>query len=277
MTVTIDPNAGFCFVVTNAIKAACEYLRYNDELFCLGELVHNEEEMNKLKQIGLKIINHDNLNAISSSVILFRAHGEPAATYSKVRSQENRIIDATCPIVKALQKKVIESYNNDERIFIYGKLSHPEIQGIIGNIDNDAVVFTDIDEISYLKPGDNITLYSQTTMSLDDYKDIINKLTERGINVKAINSVCNSVSKRREALIDFCRNHDVIIFVAGKNSSNGKSLFSACKEINPNSHLISSVDEINMDWFKGYDTVGISGATSTPLDLLEKVKMTIYG
>lgn len=277
MTVTIDPNAGFCFGVTNAIKAACEYLRDNDELFCLGELVHNEEEMNKLKQIGLKIINHDNLNAISSSVILFRAHGEPAATYTMVRSQDNRIIDATCPIVKALQKKVIESYNNDERIFIYGKLSHPEIQGIIGNIDNDAVVFTDIDEISYLKPGDNITLYSQTTMSLDDYKDIINKLTERGINVKAINSVCNSVSKRREALIDFCRNHDVIIFVAGKNSSNGKSLFSACKEINPNSHLISSVDEINMDWFKGYDTVGISGATSTPLDLLEKVKMTIYG
>ncbi len=272
MTVTIDGKAGFCFGVTNAIKKVCEYLSNNDNLYCLGELVHNEDEMTKLIDMGLIIINHNDLDNISSSKVLFRAHGEPFKTYEKLEKQGNVIIDATCPIVKDLQRKVLLSYKSKERIFIFGKLMHPEIQGIIGNINNDAVVFTDINELEYLKAGDSITLYSQTTMSQDVYYEIIEKLRARGVNVKAIDSVCRSVSKRREELLDFCKQHDAILFVAGKNSSNGVSLFSACKTINPNSYFVSSVEEIQKEWFKDCETVGISGATSTPLDLLERAK-----
>ena len=275
MKITIDSNAGFCFGVTNAINTAQKYLSYNNELYCLGDLVHNEEEMNKLKGMGLKIISHDDLDKVNSSVILFRAHGEPSSTYQKVEQQNNNIIDATCPIVKGLQRKVIDSYKKGEKIYIFGKVSHPEIQGIIGNINYDAVVFDKLNDIAYLKKDDEITLYSQTTMSQDDYNNIINKLIDKGIKVNAINSVCNSVSKRRIALLDFCRQHEVILFVAGKNSSNGKSLFSACKQINSNSYLVSSVNEIDKKWFIGHSSVGISGATSTPLDLLKIVETAV--
>lgn len=272
MIVTIDKNAGFCFGVTKAITIVRDYLTKNESLYCLGELVHNEEEMERLEAMGLKILNYTDLSNIHDKDVLFRAHGEPIVNYRKIESQGNHIIDATCPIVKELQRKVIQSYKNQERIFIYGKLLHPEIQGIIGNINNDAVVFTSIDELSYLGKGDSITLYSQTTMSQDDYNAIIEELQGRGVNVNAINSVCVSVRKRKADLLVFCQQHDVILFVAGKNSSNGKSLFSACKDINPNSYFISSIDDIEKEWFKDCNTIGISGATSTPLDLLERVK-----
>ncbi|MCK9302798.1 MAG: 4-hydroxy-3-methylbut-2-enyl diphosphate reductase [Bacteroidales bacterium] len=275
MKITIDKNAGFCFGVTKAIELANDYLKNNNSLYCLGELVHNEEEMNKLKQSGLKIISYNDLDVINSSAILFRAHGEPNAAYTKAKLLNNTIIDSTCPIVKQLQKKVVAAYNAGEKIFIYGKKTHPEVIGIIGNINDDAVVFDDVNELNYLHESDKITLYSQTTMQPDKYQDVIKQLKDRGVIVNAIDSICSSFNRRLIELKDFCTRYDVIIIVAGKSSSNGKSLYSISKSINHHSYIVSSEEELQPEWFKGCNTVGISGATSTPLSLLKRVERAI--
>ena len=272
MKITIDKNAGFCFGVTKAIETAKAHLESNSELFCLGELVHNDEEMRLLKEKGIKIIRHEELSKIKNSVILFRAHGEPDKYYDIAKSNNNIILDATCPIVKQLQKKVISSYRNQEKIYIYGKKTHPEIIGIIENIDNDAAVFDKIEQIENIDALSEITLYSQTTMIPDAYESIIEQIKSRGVKVNAINSICASVHKRIDALKEFCGEHDVIIFVSGENSSNGKSLFSICKGINPNSHLISSKKDLKKEWIENCNSVGISGATSTAMEQLDEVR-----
>lgn len=272
MDIVIDENAGFCFGVTNAIKTAENYLK-NDSLFCLGELLHNETEMKILKDKGLKVISHSDINNISESPILFRAHGEPKSTYDKVNKNNNNILDATCPIVKQLQKNVIKSYNNGENIFIFGKASHPEIKGIVGNINNDAVVFNSLEELKKIDLPESITLYSQTTLNPEKYNEVIEYLQSKNIKLKAIDSICNSVKKRLKSIEDFCLNHDLIIFISGKNSSNGKSLFKICESINKNSYHIANTTEIKKEWFtNNLKSVGISGATSTPKRLLNEVK-----
>ncbi|MDR2083889.1 MAG: 4-hydroxy-3-methylbut-2-enyl diphosphate reductase [Bacteroidales bacterium] len=271
MKITIDKNAGFCSGVTNAIKIAKMHLDDKGELFCLGELVHNDEEMRSLKDKGMKIIHHGEFPEIKNNTILFRAHGEPEESYLIAKSNNNEILDATCPIVKQLQKKVIQSYQNGEKIYIYGKRTHPEIIGIIGNINNDAVVFDKIEQIENIDTLKEITLYSQTTMIPDAFDNIIKQIKAKGIKVNAIDSICTSVHKRIDALKDFCKQHDVIIFVSGENSSNGKSLFSICKSINPKSYLITSERDIDKNWFKDVESIGISGATSTPIEQLERV------
>ncbi|MDL2227531.1 4-hydroxy-3-methylbut-2-enyl diphosphate reductase [Odoribacter sp. OttesenSCG-928-L07] len=271
MKITIDNNAGFCFGVTKAIETAKEHLQKNETLFCLGELVHNDEEMKLLKDNGMKIIHHNDLPIINDSVILFRAHGEPETSYKITKNNHNDILDATCPIVKQLQQKVINSYHNGEKIYIYGKKTHPEIIGIIGNINNDAIVFDNIEQINNINELTEITLYSQTTMIPDAFENIIKQIEDNGVKVNAVNSICASVHKRIDVLKEFCKQQEIVIFVSGENSSNGKSLFSICKTANPNSHLISSVNDIQKSWFTDCDFVGISGATSTPIEQLEKV------
>ncbi|MDD4142191.1 MAG: 4-hydroxy-3-methylbut-2-enyl diphosphate reductase [Bacteroidales bacterium] len=276
METAIDKNAGFCAGVTNAIKIAEEYLKTHDSLYCLGELVHNETVMATLIERGLKIISIDDLKTIHSSTVLLRAHGEPKSTYRIAKDNNNTIIDATCPIVTKLQQNVINSHLRGENIYIFGQREHPEVAGIIGNIDGRAVVFGSLYEIRHLKEGDKITLYSQTTMPPYEYQEIIDELKNRKVDIIAANSICNSVKNRLDALKEFCKEHSVIIFVTGSNSSNGKSLFTICKEINSRSHLISSAEEIDKRWFDACKSIGISGATSTPVSLLNAVAEHIH-
>jgi len=270
--VETDPSAGFCFGVINAINKAEEALQGEEELYCLGEVVHNEEENHRLKKLGLKTVQRDDLQHLQHKRILFRAHGEPPASYAAVRENDNEVIDATCPIVKGLQKQVEHSHRAGEHIYLYGKATHPEVIGIAGYINNDLVVFNDLDELDFSVVPKKITLYSQTTQSIDNFEQIVEILLQRGIEVNVKNTICRSVADRKPALQAFCRQFDKIVFVAGRNSSNGKFLYQVCKDSNPNTYFISKTDELQADCFLPHERVGISGATSTPLWLLAEVK-----
>jgi 4-hydroxy-3-methylbut-2-enyl diphosphate reductase len=270
--VETDPSAGFCFGVIKAIKKAEEALLEDEDLYCLGEIVHNEEENNRLKKLGLKTIRREDLKVLYNKRILFRAHGEPPRSYDAVRENNNVVIDTTCPIVTGLQKQIEHSYRNGEHIYLYGKSTHPEVIGIAGYIDNDLVVFNDPEELNLQEMPRKITLYSQTTQSVDKFYHIVEILLHAGIEVKVKDTVCRLVAHRKPVLQEFCKNFSKIIFVAGHNSSNGKYLYQLCKDANPNSYFISKVEELQPEWFSLNDKVGISGATSTPLWLLADVK-----
>ena len=270
--VETDPSAGFCFGVINAINKAEAALAVGSPLYSLGELVHNEEENNRLKKMGLQAIQHSDLHLLRNKRILFRAHGEPPDSYAVANNNNNEIIDATCPIVTGLQKQIERSYCSGEYIYLYGKATHPEVVGIAGYIHNDLVVFNDLSELNMAAVPQKITLYSQTTQSIDKFQQIVDALLEAGVEVNVKNTICRSVAHRKPVLQVFCRKFDKIIFVAGRNSSNGKFLYQVCEEANPNTHFISKVEEIKQEWFVAEDRVGISGATSTPLWLLAEVK-----
>ncbi len=270
--VETDSSAGFCFGVTNAIKKAEEALQSENPLYCLGDIVHNEEENNRLQTSGLQTIQHSQLPELENQTILFRAHGEPPESYEAARKNQNHIIDATCPIVTALQKQVELSHQNGEHIYLYGKATHPEVIGIAGYIRNDLVVFNEISELNLNELPRQITLYSQTTQSIDKFIQIINELQQAGISVKVKNTICRSVANRKGVLQAFCKRFDKIIFVAGKHSSNGKFLYHICQESNPLSYFISKIEDIDIKWFSPNDTIGISGATSTPIWLLMDVR-----
>lgn len=272
LEIEIEGNSGFCFGVTNAIVKAENILQKKGELFCLGNLVHNEEELERLKQQGLKIIQHDELKNIRNGEVLFRAHGEPPASYKLARINNNVIIDASCPTILKIQKLIKEAYDNNENIYIYGKRNHPEIIGLIGQINNNAIVFEDIDEIEINKLPEELTLFSQTTKDINNYNEIADFLKQNGIKVIVRNTICKKVYNRQKELYDFAGNHDKIILVAGRNSSNGKVLFDECKKINPDSYFISSANEIKKDWFNKNESVGICGATSTPMWLMLDVE-----
>ena len=273
--VETDPSAGFCFGVINAINKAEEALRHEDELYCLGEIVHNEEENKRLKALGLQTIRRENLLQLHHKRILFRAHGEPPASYGDVQKNDNTVIDATCPIVVNLQKQVARSHRSGERIYLYGKATHPEVIGIAGYINNDLVVFNELEELDLKTLPKQLTLYSQTTQPIDKFRNIVEALLQAGVEVKVKNTICRSVTHRQRSLQAFCHRFDKIIFVAGLNSSNGKFLYRVCKDSNPNAYFISRPEEIRPGWFAPADRVGISGATSTPVWLLAEVKNTL--
>jgi len=275
--VETDPSAGFCFGVINAINKAEAALANGQPLYSLGELVHNEEENNRLKKMGLQIIPPAGLQLLHNERILFRAHGEPPESYTAARNNNNEIIDATCPIVTGLQKQVERSYRSGEKIYLYGKAIHPEVVGIAGYIRNDLVVFNELDELAINAMPRKITLYSQTTQSIDKFQQIVEALLNAGIEVNVKNTICRSVAHRKPVLQEFCRRFDKIIFVAGQNSSNGKFLYQVCEETNPNSYFISKVEELHSEWFAAGERVGLSGATSTPLWLLAEVKQLLEG
>ena len=270
--VETDPSAGFCFGVINAINKAEAALSEGSPLYSLGELVHNEEENNRLKKMGLQTIRHTDLHLLHNKRILFRAHGEPPDSYAAAHNNNNEIIDATCPIVTGLQKQIERSYRSGEKIYLYGKATHPEVVGIAGYINNDLVVFNELHELDVAAIPKKITLYSQTTQSIDKFQQIVDVLLEAGIAVNVKNTICRSVAHRKPVLQEFCRKFDKIVFVAGQNSSNGKFLYQVCKDTNPNTCFISKVEEIKSGWFNAGERVGISGATSTPLWLLAEVK-----
>ena len=275
LDVTIDTKSGFCFGVEFAIEIAEEVLKEEGELYCLGDIVHNDMEVKRLEEMGLKIIDHEELENMKDVKVLIRAHGEPPSTYDLAIKNNITLMDASCPVVLKLQNRIKKSHDKDEKIYIYGKHGHPEVKGLMGQTGKDAVVFQDIKELDLDKLPESLTLYTQTTKSKEKFYEIVSKLTKTGVNVNVNDTLCRQVSNRDNQLQDFSNNFDKIVFVSGTKSSNGNALFNVCKQNNSNSYFVSSSDEIDKGWFNKDERVGICGATSTPMWLMEEVKERI--
>jgi 4-hydroxy-3-methylbut-2-enyl diphosphate reductase len=249
-----------------------DILDNEDYLYCLGDIVHNDEEVKRLTDKGLRIIDHEQLQGLHKEKVLIRAHGEAPSTYELALKNELTLIDASCPVVLKLQNRIKNSYDDEEQILIFGKHGHAEVIGLQGQTDGKALVFQDIAELDTVELPTKFTLYSQTTKSTDKFYAIKDELINRGYDVKANDTICRQVSNRYGDLEKFVANYDKILFVSGKKSSNGKVLYDVCKKYNDNSYFISNVSEIDMSWFASNDKVGICGATSTPMWLMEEVK-----
>jgi|LakMenEpi03Aug12_release.lakeMendotaPanAssembly.Ray.scaffolds.fasta_scaffold05800_9 4-hydroxy-3-methylbut-2-enyl diphosphate reductase len=275
LKVTIDQDSGFCFGVVYAIDMAEEILADDGYLFCLGDIVHNDEEVKRLKAMGLRIISHEDLLNIKNEKVLIRAHGEAPETYRLALENNITLIDASCPVVLKLQNRVKNSYDNKEKVLLFGKHGHAEVIGLQGQTNDEALVFQDIAELDDVELPNKFTLYSQTTKSTAKFYEIKDELIKRGYEIKANDTICRQVSSRDEDLRKFVINYDCVVFVSGKKSSNGKVLFEVCKSINPNTYFVSSEEELSLEMFSPGDTVGICGATSTPLWLMEKVKAVL--
>lgn len=277
LIVELDPEAGFCTGVKKAIKKAEEMLEDKGELYCIGQIVHNDEEIKRLEDLGLKTIDYPDLKDIKNKTILFRAHGEPPESYHNVAKSENKLVDATCPVVLKIQDRIKDSSGEKETVLIYGKKEHPEVIGLKGQGGNNVIVFNDHDltKTFISKLPKKIALFSQTTMDPERYSEVTNVLTNSGIDVSLNKTICGQVSGRKKKLEIFCKKFDKIVFVAGKKSSNGKVLFSYCQAIIPNAYYISSPDELNQSWFNKNDRIGVTGGTSTPSWLMEKTCFTL--
>jgi len=275
LQVTIDNDSGFCFGVVYAIDMAESILQEDGYLYCLGDIVHNDEEVERLKLLGLKIINHDNLKDLKNEKVLIRAHGEAPETYRTALENNITLIDASCPVVLKLQNRIKNSYDDKEKILIFGKHGHAEVIGLQGQTNGDALVFQDISELDNVDLPQQITLYSQTTKSTDKFYQIKDELTRRGYQLKANDTICRQVSSRYEDLEKFALKFDKIIFVSGKKSSNGKVLYDVCKKHNSKSYFISQVEELEAVPFNPNEKIGICGATSTPMWLMEQVKKAL--
>ena len=292
LQIEIDEGSGFCFGVTTAIKKAEEELKEEAPLYCLGDIVHNGMECERLKQLGLITINHDDLKELYHAKVLLRAHGEPPSTYELAQQNDIEIIDATCPVVLQLQKRIKQQYaltsnpspltsqhsHLPSQIVIFGKRGHAEVMGLVGQTDGQAVVIENFDEIKRLDFSRDIYLYSQTTKSLDEFHRIIDFIQthiEEGVTFKSFDTICRQVANRMPHISQFAARHDLILFVCGHKSSNGKVLFNECLRVNPNSHLIEGPDEISPQWLNGIQTIGICGATSTPKWLMEQCRDAI--
>ena len=282
--IEIDPGAGFCFGVDEVIKTAENRLRAGEVLYGLGDMVHNAAEVERLKGLGLKTINHEELKSLSPGKVLFRAHGEPPSTYQLARDRGVEIIDGTCPIVSKLQKKIKKAYAEmdpeTDQLVIFGKADHPETIGLMGQVNGDALVVNKVEDIPALDPGKKVWLFSQTTMDPDHFREVEEALEDflkkhskkkKMQHFSSDCSICGQMKKRKPGLSAFARQYEVMLFVSGKNSSNGKMLFEYCKSLNPVTYWISGADEVRAEWFEGHQSIGISGATSTSRQQLESV------
>lgn len=275
--IEIDDGSGFCFGVTTAIRKAEEELAAGKTLYCLGDIVHNGMECERLRSMGLITINHDELKALHDVKVLLRAHGEPPETYEIARRNNIEIIDATCPVVLQLQRRIKREYdsNPDAQIVIFGKPGHAEVLGLVGQTNSKAIVIAGIDDAKALDFNRDIYLYSQTTKSLDEFHRIIDYIQDHispEATFRSFDTICRQVANRMPNISSFAKRHDLILFVCGRKSSNGKVLFNECRSVNPNSHLIEGPDEIKREWIEGIDTIGICGATSTPKWLMERCR-----
>ena len=278
--IEIDEGSGFCFGVTTAIKKAEEELGTSDKtLYCLGDIVHNGMECERLKDLGLITINHDDLRELHDVKVLLRAHGEPPETYELARRNNIEIIDATCPVVLQLQKRIKKQYEaGDGQIVIFGKKGHAEVLGLVGQTQSNAIVIESFDEVKRLDFSRDIYLYSQTTKSLDEYHRIIEYIQQHiapEATFRSFDTICRSVANRMPNISQFAARHDLILFVCGRKSSNGKVLFNECLRVNPNTHLVEDAQEIERAWLNGIQSVGICGATSTPRWLMEQCRDAI--
>lgn len=277
MRIEIDDGSGFCFGVTTAIKKAEEELTNKQQLYCLGDIVHNGMECERLKSMGLETINHDEMNRLHNAKVLLRAHGEPPHTYETARQNGIEIIDATCPVVLQLQKRIKKQFaaNPNAQIVIFGKNGHAEVLGLVGQTNSKAIVVENIDDVMQLDFNKDIYLYSQTTKSLDEFRQIISYIREHisaDAHFESFDTICRQVANRMPNIADFASRHDVVLFVSGRKSSNGRVLFAQCLSKNARSYHIERAEEIDMRWLDGVDTVGICGATSTPKWLMEECR-----
>ena len=274
--IEIDNGSGFCFGVTTAIKKAEEELAQGEKLYCLGDIVHNGMECERLRQMGLITINHEDMKNLHDVKVLLRAHGEPPATYELARQNNIEIIDATCPVVLKLQKRIKEQYEQGVgQIVIFGKKGHAEVLGLVGQTESTAIVIENFDEVKKLDFSRDIYLYSQTTKSLDEFHRIISYIQSHissEATFRSFDTICRSVANRMPNISQFATRHDLILFVCGRKSSNGKVLYNECLRVNPNTHLIEGPGEIEPDWLNNIETVGICGATSTPKWLMEQCR-----
>ena len=286
MTIEIDNGSGFCFGVTTAIKKAEEELSKGSTIYCLGDIVHNGMECERLREMGLITINHDQMRELHNAKVLLRAHGEPPETYELARKNNIEIIDATCPVVLKLQKRIKEQYETspnlpegeEAQIVIFGKKGHAEVLGLVGQTHSSAIVIESSDEVTKLDFTRDIYLYSQTTKSLDEFRRIIDYIQTHispNATFKSFGTICRSVANRMPNISQFATKHDLVLFVCGRKSSNGKVLYNECLRVNPNSHLIEDPQEIEPEWLKGIESVGICGATSTPRWLMEQCRDAI--
>ena len=278
--IEIDEHSGFCFGVVTAIKKAEEELSKGGVLYCLGDIVHNGSEVKRLEEAGLVTIDHEQFAKLHDVKVLLRAHGEPPATYEMAKRNNITLIDATCPVVLMLQKRIKTEYDtegNKSRIVIFGKKGHAEVNGLVGQTDNKAIVIESPSEVSKVGLDKDISLFSQTTKPLDEYNEVAESLREGlkqngGYSLKFNDTICRQVANRIPNIFNFAKVHDLIIFVSGKKSSNGKSLFAECHRTNERSYFISSADELEAVWFADdVKSIGVCGATSTPKWLMEKV------
>lgn len=280
--VEIDEGSGFCFGVVTAINKAEEELAKGGTLYCLGDIVHNSREVERLKAMGLITINHEEFNHLRDAKVLLRAHGEPPETYDIARRNNIEIIDATCPVVLRLQKKIKQEYTQespeDKQIVIYGKSGHAEVLGLVGQTTGTAIVIEKLEEVKQLDFSKSIRLYSQTTKSLEEFQKIVEYIKEHispEVTFEYYDTICRQVANRIPNIRRFAASHDLIFFVSGKKSSNGKILFNECLSVNPNSHLIDSAQEIDHQLLAGARSIGICGATSTPKWLMEEISEAI--
>lgn len=275
--IEIDNGSGFCFGVTTAIKKAEEELARGEKLYCLGDIVHNGMECERLRQMGLITINHEEMRELHDVKVLLRAHGEPPETYELARRNNIEIIDATCPVVLKLQKRIKEQYdaNLQSQIVIFGKKGHAEVLGLVGQTQSSAIVIENFDEVTKLDFSRDIYLYSQTTKSLDEFHRIIDYIQAHispNAKFQSFDTICRSVANRMPNISQFAAKHDLVLFVCGRKSSNGKVLYNECLRVNPNTHLVEGPEEIEPQWLEGINTVGICGATSTPKWLMEQCR-----
>lgn len=286
MNITIDAYSGFCFGVVYAIEMAESILKEEGSLYCLGDIVHNNKEVERLNSMGLKIIEHNDLYNLRDCKVLIRAHGEPPETYNTALKNNIQLLDASCPVVLKLQHQIKvghkEIKNIDGQVVIFGKEGHAEVVGLLGQTNNDAIIVGSIEDLEKIDFTKAIYVYSQTTKSPEAYKEItleiekrIKMYSDNDIKYIVNDTLCRQVSGREPQLRSFAKKNDVIIFVSGRKSSNGKMLYKSCKNENQNSYFISDVDELNADWFVGVSSVGICGATSTPRWLMESVEKAI--
>ena len=280
LKVEIDNGSGFCFGGTTAIKKAEEQLSAHGELYCLGDIVHNGREVERLRQMGLHTVEHEDLPGLSSCKVMLRAHGEPPQTYEQAEKYNIQLIDATCPVVLHLQRRIKAEYDENQgeqrQIVIYGKNGHAEVIGLVGQTNGTAIVVENLNDASRLDFFRGISLYSQTTMSLAGFREIVdfimNEMKARGTEsqFRFFDTICRQVANRISDIRTFASNHDVIVFVCGKKSSNGRILYNECLQQNPQTHMVEQPKEIQPEWFNESSSVGICGATSTPKWLMEQ-------
>lgn len=288
MNITVDKNSGFCWGVVRTVEIAEQELGESGKLYSLGEIIHNPVEIDRLGEKGLKTIRHEDLANIKDAKVLIRAHGEPPETFRKARDLGVELIDATCPVVTKVQERIRKFYDKNYQIVIFGKKEHAEVIGLVGHTNNTAIVIKSVDEIDKLDFTKKTVLFSQTTMDKETFYAIRDAMKQRitaefevgtfedmAIDFHAKDTICGQVSGRDKKLREFAKENDIIIFVAGKMSSNGKVLFHIAQSENKRTYFIENENDLQPEWFTGVETVGISGATSTPQWLMERVKKEI--
>ncbi len=277
MKIEVDKGSGFCFGVVEAIRRAEERLGQDHHLYCLGDIVHNNSEVERLRKKGLETISHEQFFTMRDTTVLLRAHGEPPEIYAYAEANNIKLVDATCPVVLKLQKRILKSYESgakeNTQLVIYGKKGHAEVNGLVGQTEGNAVVVEGIDDLSQLDYTRPIILYSQTTKGLEGLHHLTEELKNQAtkVSIKIHDTICRQVANRIPGIKKFATRFELVLFVSGKKSSNGKMLFDICSGVNPNTKFISELNEIEPVWFRDIESVGICGATSTPKQLLEEV------